>query len=169
MHDLGEPALVLLPNAPIAGAPLLVTATDSTPWRAIAAGLARACGDARLVETTHPQVTRVPTVTRPTGAPTLDPDIVRRIIRAHLDETRRCKDEARQRDPAVSGRLAIRFRVGKIGKVTSAAVVASSVTDKAIGPCLAAAIRRWRFPRPEGGNFETIYPFVLEPGASDPG
>lgn len=41
----------------------------------------------------------------------------------------------------------------------------SSIEDGDLTKCMAEAIKRWKFPKPEGGAAVTVsYPFVLEPG-----
>jgi hypothetical protein len=147
--------------API-DAPLRVVAGEGTPWRAIAGGLARGCGGARLVEAT--QVVAAPAAARvPDGR--LDRDIIRRIVRAHINEVRHCYNQALARDPNARGRVAVRFTIASDGKVADADVDESTLRDPAVAPCIAGAVRRWTFPRPEGGGAVVVtYPFVLEPG-----
>jgi len=37
--------------------------------------------------------------------------------------------------------------------------------DAGVGNCIAQAVKRWQFPKPEGGGSVIVtYPFVLEPG-----
>ena len=95
----------------------------------------------------------------------LDKDIIRRVVRAHLNEVRHCYNEGLARDPALKGRVAVQFTIGPMGRVPVAAVQESSVADHAVGRCIAKAVRRWRFPKVKGGgNVVVTYPFVLTPG-----
>ncbi len=95
----------------------------------------------------------------------LDKDIIRRIVRAHINEVRYCYNQALARDPNAKGRVAIQFTIGGTGKVPSAVVQESTLKDAAVGNCVAQAVRRWTFPKPEGGGSVIVtYPFVLEPG-----
>ncbi len=94
----------------------------------------------------------------------LDPDLVRRVVRAHLMEVRHCYDQTLARDPRAHGRVVVQFLVDGAGKVTSAALAESDVRDTDLGPCVARAVRRWSFPRPDGGGSVLIsYPFVFTP------
>ncbi len=111
--------------------------------------------------------TRVPTVRQAkaevVGA--LDKDIIRRIVRAHINEVRYCYNQALARDPNAKGRVAIQFTIGGTGKVPSAVVQDTTMKDAAVGNCIAQATRRWTFPKPTDGNSVIVlYPFVLEPG-----
>ena len=47
----------------------------------------------------------------------------------------------------------------------SLVVAQSDLPDKAVANCIAASVKLWVFPKPEGGgNVVVTYPFVLEPG-----
>lgn len=110
---------------------------------------------------------RVPTVRQATanvqGA--LDPDIIRRIVRAHINEVRHCYNTGLAKDPNLKGRVSIQFTIGSTGKVPVAVVQSTSVKDASVGNCIASAVKRWSFPKPQGGGTVIVsYPFVLSPG-----
>jgi tetratricopeptide (TPR) repeat protein len=107
-----------------------------------------------------PTVRRAPVEVR--GA--LNPDIIHRIVRAHINDVRYCYNQGLARDPNLRGRVAIRFTIDVWGKVRESAVHESALTDPAVGPCIAERIQRWAFPRPGGGEVIVTYPFVLELG-----
>ncbi|MCY1055926.1 AgmX/PglI C-terminal domain-containing protein [Nannocystis sp. SCPEA4] len=99
----------------------------------------------------------------------LDKDIIRRIVRAHINEIRYCYNQALARDPNAKGRVAIQFVIGGTGKVPSAVVSESTMRDARAGTCMAQAVRRWTFPKPQGGGSVTVtYPFILESGGGVP-
>lgn len=104
---------------------------------------------------------------KPSGS--MDKDIIRRVVRSHLSEVKRCYEAGLGRDPSLTGRVAIQFTIGPEGAVTAAKVHTSDVKDAAVGDCIASAIRTWVFPKPEGGgNVVVSYPFLLAPDTSDP-
>lgn len=95
----------------------------------------------------------------------LDKDIIRRIVRAHINEVRHCYNQGLVRDPNLKGRVAVQFTIGPTGKVPVAVVAQSSLKDGSVANCVAKAVKRWTFPKPQGGgNVVVTYPFVLEPG-----
>ena len=101
----------------------------------------------------------------PASAGALDKDIIRRIVRAHINEVRYCYNQALARDPNAKGRVAVQFTIGGTGKVPSAVVQETTMKDAGVGNCIAQAVKRWTFPKPEGGGSVIVtYPFVLEPG-----
>ncbi|HEY0138254.1 MAG TPA: AgmX/PglI C-terminal domain-containing protein, partial [Nannocystis sp.] len=94
----------------------------------------------------------------------LDKDIIRRIVRAHINEIRYCYNRGLVRDPRLTGRVAMRFTIAGNGKVPLASVHESTLRDPAVGICITQAVKRWTFPRPEGGGSVNVtYPFVLAP------
>lgn len=110
---------------------------------------------------------RVPSVRQAAAEVTgsLDKDIIRRIVRAHINEVRHCYNQGLVKDPALKGRVAIDFTIGATGSVTASDVGETSVTDENVGNCIAKAVKRWKFPKPDGGGSVNVkYPFVLEPG-----
>ena len=111
--------------------------------------------------------TRVPTVRQAKAEVqgSLDKDLIRRIVRAHINEVRHCYNQGLARDPNLKGRINIQFTVTPEGKVRAAAVLEDTLADKTVGTCISAAVLRWTFPKPAGGADVIIsYPFVLEPG-----
>jgi TonB family protein len=111
--------------------------------------------------------TRTPQVRQATaevqGA--LDKDIIRRIVRAHINEVRACYNTGLAKNPNLEGRVAVSFVITGTGTVGSAAVQESTVKDGEVGKCIAKAVKRWKFPKPQGGgNVIVSYPFNLSPG-----
>lgn len=95
----------------------------------------------------------------------LDKDIIRRIVRAHINEVRYCYNKGLVKDPKLAGRVSIDFAIGATGKVTSSSVDNNTLADANVGQCIAKAVKRWKFPKPtDGGTVTVTYPFVLEPG-----
>jgi hypothetical protein len=93
----------------------------------------------------------------------LDKDLIRRIVRAHIDEVRYCYDEGLSHDPELSGSVIVQFVIGSEGKVTRS--TARSEMEGEVPECIAKAVGRWMFPRPADGEDVVVsYPFVLEPG-----
>ncbi len=96
----------------------------------------------------------------------LDRDIIRRIVRAHINEVRHCYNQGLATDPELAGRVAIQFKIGSAGKVLEATVASSTLSDHddAVAACVNGAVKRWKFPKFEGEEVTVTYPFVLSPG-----
>jgi Ca-activated chloride channel family protein len=111
--------------------------------------------------------TRVPTVrqAKPTVTGSLDKDVIRRIVRAHVNEVRSCYNAALTKDPNVAGRITIEMTIGPDGKISTSVVAANTTTETALGQCIANAVKKWTFPKPVGGgSVKVTYPFELAPG-----
>jgi TonB family protein len=94
----------------------------------------------------------------------MDKAVIRRIVRAHINEVRACYNQGLARDPGLRGRVAVQFTIGGTGSVLSAVVGESSLRDAAVGSCVTKAVRRWKFPRPPSGGLTVVtYPFVMDP------
>ena len=61
------------------------------------------------------------------------------------------------------------FTIGPDGTVSESEIQQSTLADVTVGPCIAQAVRRWVFPKPEGGGIVVVtYPFSFTPaGESD--
>lgn len=92
----------------------------------------------------------------------LDKDIIRRIVRAHVNEVRSCYNAGLAKDPTLAGKLVVRFELGADGKVTHVELVDDQLSDAAVGACVAKAVKRWSFPKSEGG-IVVSYPFEFAP------
>ena len=94
----------------------------------------------------------------------LSKQVIRRIIKRHLNEVRFCYEQQLQSDPSLKGRVVIKFVIDAKGNVTAAAVSESTFNDTIIETCILQAVRRWKFPAPEGGGIVVVnYPFELMP------
>jgi len=100
----------------------------------------------------------------------LDREIIRRIVRRHLPEVAFCYEKELVRQPSLSGRVALRFTIAPSGKVVAALIDSSTLGDLRVEECLLLAVRRWDFPKPQGGGIViATYPFQFVPaGRSEP-
>jgi len=95
----------------------------------------------------------------------MDADIVRRIVRSHINEVRDCYELGLDKDATLSGEVTIDFTIDARGKVSSAEVAEDTLGDKEVGKCMGKALERWKFTRPkDGGSVKVSCPFVLAPG-----
>ncbi len=93
----------------------------------------------------------------------LDKDIIRRVIRRHLNEVKFCYEQQLTKKPELFGRVLIQFTIGGTGNVLAAGVQSSSMNDPTVDQCVAGAVRRWDFPKPQGGGIVIVaYPFVFK-------
>lgn len=104
---------------------------------------------------------------------TLDKEVIRRVIREHINDVRRCYEAGLAKKPGLEGRVIVRFTVAASGSVSGAKMQESTMNDPPTEECITAAVKTWKFPRPEGdGPVVVSYPFVLKsdgPPPAEPG
>lgn len=98
----------------------------------------------------------------------LDAEIVRRIVRRHLNEVKYCYEQELTTKPELGGRLLVQFTIAASGQVIASVLESSTMGNARVENCAVQAVRRWEFPHPPGGSLVIVsYPFVLTPGGSD--
>jgi hypothetical protein len=93
----------------------------------------------------------------------LPPEAVQRIIRQNFGRFRLCYEKALVHTPALSGRVSVRFVIGRDGSVSSVSDGGSSMPDPAVVTCVVRAFYNLSFPQPEGGIVTVTYPIVFSP------
>ena len=91
----------------------------------------------------------------------LDKEAIRGIIRRHINEVRFCYERELTRTPNMEGRVMVNFTIGPTGAVLASIVQSSTLGNPTVEQCIAGALRRWEFPRPQGGIVVVTYPFIL--------
>ncbi len=93
----------------------------------------------------------------------LDPDIIRRVVRAHINELRYCYNRGLVGDPGLAGQVVVEFRILATGTVGESKLTSTTLSDKTVGECVVAATLRWQFPRPTDAVVDVTYPFEFAP------
>jgi len=93
----------------------------------------------------------------------LSKEVIRRVVRSHMNEVRFCYEAQLAGRPGLDGRVSVTFVISPSGAVQGANVVSSTLGNDAVDACLTRAIRRWAFPAPEGGGTIVVtYPFTFQ-------
>jgi TonB family protein len=93
----------------------------------------------------------------------LSKEVIRRVVRRHINEVKFCYEQQLNARPDLSGRVTTRFVISPTGSVQSAMVGSSSLRNEAVESCIVRAVRRWTFPAPDGGGVVVVnYPFLLD-------
>jgi TonB family protein len=96
---------------------------------------------------------------------TIDAGVIAKEIRRRMGAVRACYERELKRNPQLGGKVVVRFVIGANGAVTEAEIESNTMQDDAVGECIVANIKRFRFPPPEGGSVEVSYPFVFQPSS----
>jgi hypothetical protein len=93
----------------------------------------------------------------------LDEDLIRRVVQAHMPETRACFEVLLASDAEASGVLVIDFTIDESGAVRDPVLFGEDLTDATLHDCMRETVLAWKFPRPEGGHVTVTYPFLFVP------
>jgi TonB family protein len=97
----------------------------------------------------------------------LDKEIIRRIVRRHLNEVKYCYDQALVRQPKLDGRVVVKFTISGTGQVLASFVQSTTLGSPAVEMCVANAVKRWDFPAPRQGGLAIVsYPFTFSPAGN---
>ena len=98
----------------------------------------------------------------------LDKEIIRRVVRRHINEWRYCYERELQAQPSLAGRIIVGFTIGPNGQVLTSSMASSTLGNPAVEGCVVQAVRRWRFPAPRGGGIVVVsYPLVVRAAGAD--
>lgn len=98
----------------------------------------------------------------------LDKEIIRRIIRRHINEVKFCYQKELQANENLGGRVIVQFTIAATGQVVVSKVQSSTLGNSQVEQCIAQAVRRWLFPKPKGGGIVHVsYPFVLRSAGAE--
>jgi metallo-beta-lactamase class B len=91
-------------------------------------------------------------------------EIVRRIIRRHINEVKYCYEQELLRQPDLGGKIDVQFTIAASGQVIASTLIRSTMGNARVETCTVEAVRRWLFPKPiNGGIIVITYPFILTP------
>ncbi len=94
---------------------------------------------------------------------TLDPAIIRRIVREHAGQVRYCYESALARTPGLHGKVVMKWAINSDGRVTQATTAETQMNNATVESCLSSRVKSWVFPPPRGGGIVIVtYPFVFK-------
>jgi pSer/pThr/pTyr-binding forkhead associated (FHA) protein len=94
----------------------------------------------------------------------LDKELIRRVIKRHINQIRYCYERQLQATPGLNGKVRIEWVITAQGRVRNSKVVESTMADVKVERCMMRKIRTWIFPKPKGGGIVIVtYPWVLKP------
>jgi hypothetical protein len=97
----------------------------------------------------------------------LDKEIIRRIVRRHINEVKYCYDQALTRQPKLDGRIVAKFTISGTGQVVASFIQSTTLGSPSVEMCVASAIKRWEFPAPRQGGLAIVsYPFTFSPAGN---
>jgi hypothetical protein len=110
---------------------------------------------------THAPVFRVGVTTIKGQLPA---EVIQRIVRQNYGRFRLCYEGGLRNNPALQGRVEVRFVIGRDGAVSSVSNGNSDLPDARAVACVVEAYYGLSFPQPEGGIVTVVYPIMFSPG-----
>ena len=98
------------------------------------------------------------------GEASIDAGSVRLVVQQHLPQVRACYARA-FKDSSPGGAVEIGFAIDPTGRAKNVRTETNTTDSEPLAHCLENRVREWQFPRPVGGDYELIYPFVFAPGS----
>ena len=93
----------------------------------------------------------------------LSREAIRRGIRRHINLVRACYEPALARNPTMETTLVVKFTIGRRGNVIRVSATESRTGVPEVDKCVLAAVRRFKFPPPEGDGVVVVqYPFFVD-------
>jgi hypothetical protein len=105
------------------------------------------------------QVTARPNLMKVEGH--LDRGEIQKVINAHIHELQGCFERQLIVNPNLAGKVTFEWVIATSGAVSVVKIKASSLSSNEATSCMQAAIHRWQFPAPSGGQVTVIYPIAL--------
>lgn len=97
------------------------------------------------------------------GTGVLDSNSVSSVVRRRSRAIKNCYEKRLKLNNKLKGKVKVRFTIEQSGRARKVSVVSDSTGDPAVGKCIASQIKRWRFPKPDGGSVTVAFPFVFTP------
>jgi TonB family protein len=94
----------------------------------------------------------------------LSAEQINRVVRANQAALRYCYESEVQRQRGLKGKVMIQWRVDRAGLVPTARVASSTLNNSGVEGCIVRQIRKWHFPKPDGGEVSVMYPFIFGVG-----
>lgn len=92
----------------------------------------------------------------------LDKQLIRNVIRDHINEIKRCYQVELDKKENLEGRVQVNFTIGRDGKVTQSTLEQTTLGSPSAEKCIVNAVRSWQFPMPKSDTVVVTYPFILK-------
>jgi len=101
------------------------------------------------------------------GTPEIDGSVdsksISKIVQRNARAVKRCYEKGLLANPSLKGKVSVTIMINMMGRVESVDIVANTLGDASVTRCIKGVVRRWRFPKPDGGPASVTFPFVFSP------
>jgi hypothetical protein len=93
----------------------------------------------------------------------LAPEIIQRIVRQNQGRFRFCYEQGLRGNPALTGRVTVKFMISRDGSVGIATDAGSDIPDASVTSCVVRSFTAMSFPAPDNGIVSVVYPLMFTP------
>jgi hypothetical protein len=95
----------------------------------------------------------------------LDRSLIDEVIKRNMNQIRYCYQRELTKNPALGGKIVIKFTIAKDGTVSAASTKTTTMNNASVEGCIVGRFLRMQFPQPKGGGIVIVsYPFIFSPG-----
>jgi len=93
----------------------------------------------------------------------VDSKSISKIVKRNARAVKRCYEKGLLANPNLKGKVSVTIMINMRGRVESVDIGANTLGDASVTRCIKGVVRRWRFPKPDGGPASVTFPFVFSP------
>lgn len=93
----------------------------------------------------------------------IPPEVIQRVVRQNFGRFRACYENGLRNNPSLSGRVSVRFVIGRNGEASQVSNGGSDLPDGGVVGCVIAGFRGLSFPPPEAGIVTVGYAIQFNP------
>jgi hypothetical protein len=90
-------------------------------------------------------------------------EVIQRVVHENFGRFRFCYENGLRTNPALQGRVVVKFTIDRTGAVAMTADGGSDLADASVVQCVVRGFGNLSFPPPGGGMVTVVYPVVLSP------
>jgi hypothetical protein len=90
-------------------------------------------------------------------------EVIQRVVHENFGRFRLCYENGLRGNPALQGRVVVKFTIDRTGAVAMNADGGSDLADAKVVQCVVRGFGNLSFPPPGGGMVTVVYPVVLSP------
>ena len=92
-----------------------------------------------------------------------DNSAINAVVASHKASIRMTYEKFLKRDPALAGKVTVRFTISASGRVTAVRILENTTNSSELEKEIIRKVRMWRFEKVPEGDVTVTYPFVFTP------
>ncbi len=93
----------------------------------------------------------------------IPPETIQAAVRSRFGAMKSCYEAGLARNPALAGRVTVKYVIARDGTTMDAADEGSTLPDREVVACVVGEFRKLTYPRPDDGYVTVVYPVEFSP------